>query len=1059
MRHLSFIAVLLSGHFFAQSNAYFMTDPVLTPDASKIIFAYDGDLWQVPSQGGNAFRITAMQGEESNPHVSPDGQYVAFSSNQMGNKDVYIMPLTGGEIKQLTFHQADDEVETWDWNSSQIYFTSNRNNRFATYSISKNGGTPAQLLPHIFNTVHDVAFMPNSNEMFFNETWESKNFAHRKRYKGVYNPDIQSYNLRTGALKKYTTYNGKDFGTTIDQAGNIYFQADEANGEYNLYTFKNGKKTQLTNFDTSVYFPNVSANGQKIVFRKDYQIYIYEPATGRTYQPQIRMGSNTTLTKNQSFSVKGKISAFDISPNKNLIAFVSRGKLFVSDNKGKLVKEVSTDPKEAVDEVKFLADNKTVVYTQTVGGYHNIFVQRVDDGSSPRKITNDAWKNRNLSLNSTRTKALYYSGKKELKILDLKNFTSETIAKDEFWSFRGSDPKFSPDDQYVIYSPYRNFEQEIMLYHIPSKTTRNLSKTKVSENDAVWSPDGKYIYFASDRLNPSYPFGTSQQHIYRIPLQRIDDNFRADKFEELFNKEEKKDDSEKADDKKKNSKAKNGDKEKDTDKKKAKVNVKIEDEDMMERIENVGPSFGEQSYPYVYQKDGKTYVLYLSNHQGGKYQLWKTVYEDFEKSKTEIVSTKEIRDFNITEINGALYALINGSIFTVNPEKNNLEEISVDYSFIKNLSQEFQQMFYETWASLEQNFYNEDFHGENWQKRREQYEQYLPYVNNRNDLRMLINDLLGELNTSHFGFSSRGDEEKTSFNNKTLATGILFNAEKPYEVEGIIKKSPADLTRLDLRKGDVLTAVNGVKVDKSQNREYYFSVPADREDLSLDFTRGGKTFNVKIHPTNFQRTSDLVYDQWEKDNEAYVNKKSNNSISYVHMKNMTGSELDRFLEKMLRDEGQRKGLIVDLRYNTGGNVHNAVLQYLAQRPYMRWKYREGQFTIQPNVAPSAEPIVMLINEQSLSDAEVTSNGFKELNLGTLIGTETYRWIIFTTSGRLVDGSTYRLPSWGTYTLDGKNLEFTGVKPDIYVNEDISDRMSGRQPQLDKAIEVIMQKRK
>ncbi len=1048
-------ALMFSALMFGQ-NAYFTTDPVLTPDASEVIFAFDGDLWKVKTNGGDAYRITAMQGEESNPQVSPDGKFLAFSSTQFGNKDVFVMPLNGGEIKRLTYHESQDEVETWDWNSDKIYFVSNRYNRFTEYSVSKNGGTPVRIIPQIFNTVHDIAFSPNGDEMFFNETWESKNFANRKRYKGAYNPEIQSINLKTNALKKYTNYEGKDFGTTIDKNGNIYFKSDEANGEYNLYTFKNGKKTQLTNFDTSIFFPNVSANGKKVVFRKDYQIYVYDTETGKTTKPEIRIAVNPVLNQNQNFSVKGKITSFDVSPNKNLITFVSRGRLFVSDIKGKLVKEIRTDGNEAIDEVKFLADNKSVIYTQTVKGYHNIFVKRVDDDSSPKSVTNNVWKNRNLTLNSNRTKAVFYSGKKELQLLDLKTLTTETIAKDEFWSFRGSEPRFSPDDQYVIYSPYRNFEQELMVYHIPTKISKNISKTKVSENDAVWSPDGKYIYFASDRLNPSYPFGTSQQHIYRIPLQRIDDKFKGDKFDELFAEKKEEPKVEKPDDKKKSEKTAE-EKKSET---KPKTAVKIEfDEDLMKRIEAVGPTFGEQQTPYVYQKEGKTYVIYLSNHQGGKYQLWKTVFEDFEEPKTEIISSKEIRDYSIIENAGQLYALVNGSIHSLNPDKNALEEISADHNFNKNLSQEFNQMFYETWASLEQNFYDEDFHGENWKKRRDQYEKYLPYVNNRSDLRLLINDLLGELNTSHFGFSSRGEEEKLQFSTKTLAPGIEFDNENPYIVERIVKKGPADLSRIDLQKGDVLTAVNGVKVDKNQNREFYFSVPANREELSLEFMRGSKTFNVKIHPSGYAKVSDLMYDEWQKNNENYVNKKSNNSITYVHMKNMGGDELNSFLEKMLRDEGDRKGLIVDLRFNTGGNVHNAVLQYLSQRPYMRWKYREGQLTIQPNVAPSSDPIVMLINEQSLSDAEVTSNGFKELNLGTLVGTETYRWIIFTTAGRLVDGSTYRLPSWGTYTLSGKNLEKTGVKPDVYVEENLVDRMKGNQPQLDKAIEIILSKRK
>jgi tricorn protease len=156
---------------------------------------------------------------------------------------------------------------------------------------------------------------------------------------------------------------------------------------------------------------------------------------------------------------------------------------------------------------------------------------------------------------------------------------------------------------------------------------------------------------------------------------------------------------------------------------------------------------------------------------------------------------------------------------------------------------------------------------------------------------------------------------------------------------------------------------------------------------------------------------------------------------------------------------KRDGLILDLRYNTGGNVHDAVLQFLSQRPYLKWKYREGALADQPNFAPAAKPIVLLINEQSLSDAEVTATGFKQLELGTVMGTETYRWIIFTSGKGLVDGSFYRLPSWGVYTLDGNDLEKTGVAPDISVDNTFKDRLENNDPQLERAIDFLMEKMK
>ena len=176
-------------------------------------------------------------------------------------------------------------------------------------------------------------------------------------------------------------------------------------------------------------------------------------------------------------------------------------------------------------------------------------------------------------------------------------------------------------------------------------------------------------------------------------------------------------------------------------------------------------------------------------------------------------------------------------------------------------------------------------------------------------------------------------------------------------------------------------------------------------------------------------------------------------------KDMGTSELNNFLIDMTTEWYKRDALILDLRYNRGGNVHDAVLNFLSQKAYSYWKYRGGKYGPQPNFAPSSKPIVLLLNQQSLSDAEMTGAGFRELKLGKIVGTETYRWLIFTSRKSLVDGSFYRLPSWGCYTLGKEDIETTGVKPDIYIKNTLKDKISGNDPQLDKAIEIILKQLK
>ena len=1021
----------------AQQNTYFTSTPSLSPDGETAYFSYDGDIWKVNSNGGNASRITALAGEEINPRVSPDGKWLAFSSNQYGNYDIYIMPTEGGTIKQLTFHQAKDEMENWSWDSKTIYYTSSQNNNFGSFKVSINGETPQPLFSHYFNTTNGLAETPQGEFIFTNSS-ESAGQTTRKRYKGENNPDLLAYNPKTNTYKQYTDYNGKDFNATVDQNGIIYFISDENNGEYNLYKIENGVKTALTKFDSSIKKPFVSANGKKVIFEKDYQLFVFDIASKTSSPININANSNPILEKEQTFDVENNISHFDVSPDGKKLAFVSRGIIFVSDIEGKFIQQI-TDGTERVMEVKWTKNNKFLVYNQTYNGYQNLFIICADGKIAPEQLTFDLRNNRDITFNDDLSEAVYFSGRDEVRILDLKSLKSRTIVKDEIWAFQNSMPSFSPNGEYVLFTAKRNFELDIFIHHIKNNETVNLTKTGVSEQDPIWSPDGKYIYFASDRKNPSYPLGTQESSIYRASLDWFDSPYKSDKFEQLFESEKKVEKEEKKEEKQ-NFKS-----------------LTVNPEGFLERIELASDRYGVQNNPFVFADDKKQYLFYNSNQENGKHQLFRKTFSDFEENKTEKIFNKRADLILKNEKN--LFFLSGSSIYKVGLSSTNPDQLKIKHSFTKNLNNEFKQMYDEAWAGVEENFYDENFHGLNWKAKKEQYAKYLPFINNRNDLRVLLNDLLGELNSSHLGFTSYGDEEYKRLNYFTNETGLIFKNDQPFVVEKLVRKSPAFLKGVDVQPGDILVAVNGHKIDSNKNREAYFTTPKKLDELTLEFNRNGKSITTKIHPISNTEFKGLLYDEWITENRSRVNQLSNNRIAYSHMKNMSTNQLDSFLLDMVEQENNKDGLILDLRFNTGGNVHDKVLNFLSQRPYLQWKYREGQLTVQPNFAPSGKPIVLLINEYSLSDAEMTAAGFKALKLGKIIGQETYRWIIFTSAKGLVDGSSYRLPAWGTYTLDGQNLEKTGVAPDIYIKNTFMDRLQNKDPQLERAVQEIIKELK
>ncbi len=1038
-KFFTLLAILFATTATAQS-AYFLSHPSLTPDGQTVIFSFEGDLWKAAVKDGQATRLTAMQGYETNPRVSPDGKWIAFSGRQYGNADVYLIPITGGDVKQITWHSSGDEVSGWSWDSQFIYFTSGRAGQSAGYKVAATGGTPQRVFGnYFFQYDHNLVEHPNG-EIFFNDTWESSNQVQRKRYKGPFNPDIQSYNFKTKQHKKYTTWEGKDFGATIDKNGVVYFISDEANGEYNLYTLDKEKKKALTKYSSSIKSPVVSANGEKVVFEKDYQLWLYDTKSDKASKLDITIIRNNVLPKEKDFDVKGNISAFDVSPDAKKLSFIARGELFVSDIEGKFIKQINRGSAERVREVKWMSDNKTLLFSQTLEGYTNWYTINADGSGGLKQITKDKKNNRLLVFNTKRDKAVYLSGRDEVRLLDVKTLASKTIVKDEIWGFQNSTPGFSPNDEYVVFTAVRNFEQDIFLHHLKDNKTTNLTNTGITEANPIWSDDGKYIYFTSQRLKPAYPFGMPNAKVYRVALEKLDAPYRIDKFDNLF-KEEKKDTTKKATDAVSDGKA-----------------IAIDTDRLMERLEQVGPYFGAQNLIYVYQKGEKISTLYISNHSEGRSALWKTVTEPFETDKTEkITGSDGSYSLSIAAAGDKLFILNNGTIGKLNIDGNRIDPIAIAQTFRRNLAAEFGQMFEETWAQIEENYYDEKFHGLDWNKTKKYYAQFIPHMNNRADLRIVLNDMLGELNSSHQGFGTYGTDESVSLSNTTMETGIIFEENNPYKVKYVVKRSAADKKGIDVRPGDILQKVNEETVNVQTDRSFYFTKPSLDRELQLTFLRNGQPMEVKIHPQ--YSLSGNLYDEWVDNNQKRVDEKSKNRIAYGYMKNMGQYELEQFLVDMTQELQHKDALIFDLRYNTGGNVHDEVLKFLSQKTYLKWKYREGKLTPQSNFGPADKPIILLTNEQSLSDAEMTTEGFKALKLGKVVGNGTYRWIIFTSGVGLVDGSSVRMPGWGCYSLDGKDLEMSGVDPDILVVNSFEDKLTGKDPQLDRAIDEILKQLK
>ena len=1025
---LTAIVMMVATTAAVAENIRFASHPSLSPDGKQIYFSYDGDIYTVPVGGGQATAVITMPGVQDSPLVSPDGKWLAFSSDIQGNNDVYVVPVGGGQAVQLTFHEAPDVPVNWSAKSDFVYFESTRASaRKTTFKVAVAGGTPQLMFDGYFNTIVNLAENPKTGEFLFNESMESISFPTRKRYVGDHNPNIKSWNPKSKAYTELTDYIGKDQWPMADKDGNIYYVSDELNKESNIVKYvKGGKPRQLTSFDKSVQYPSIAHNGSAIVFLKDYEIHVLEPSTGKVSVPQISIASGSVEVR-RSFEGQTPTAA-DVSPDGKKFALVIRGGLYISDTKCKYLQRLDTPSDERVDQVVWGNDSKTVYYTRTDKGWTNLYCIAADGSSGETPVFLSQNNTKSLAVDKKREKLAFIDGSRAVMLHDMKAGTTVKAAEAEFWSFQNYDLAFSYDGNWLAFDAMHMFEPDIFLYNLKDGSLRNFTNSASVEESAVFTPDGKYMYLLANPTATSYPRG-ARSALYKLPLQKYDTPFKSEKVDELFR--------DKKDEPKKDSV------------------VVIDFKDIHERMTRVERE-GSQGSPYIYTSKGKDYLLYRSMGSGtpGVFSL--------EISDPD-AKPKQVKDLNggtFFSCKDALYCLASGAIYKVDPAAATATKTEVKKDVEAVLDDEFRQMFYETWAVLEQNYYDVNFHGADWPAVRDYYASLLPYVRTRANLRTLLADLLGELNSSHLGFTSTGSEEKNETRIRTYGTGIVFDNASPYKVAGILADSPADRHGIDVRKGDELIAVNGVRVDKAQNREKYFSGAVPADELKLRFSRGGKEFDVKVHTTTFSNIKTLAYKEWEEQRADIVSDRTGGRVGYIHMRAMGAEDLDSFLLKMHTEVYDKDALILDLRYNNGGNVHKEVIDFLRGQAHFEWAYRDFPKASHPNVAPAGKPIVVLVNEHSLSDAEVTSNGIKTLGIAKLVGTETYRWIIFTSSVRLLDGSTCRMPAWGCYSvIDGSDLENTGVKPDIYVKNTFKDRLEGKDPQLDAAIaEVIREMR-
>ena len=1063
-----------TGFTSAQENSQKVLCRYPTIHGNMIVFESGGNLWKVDRNGGTASRLTSDNGFDLMPRFSPDGKSIAFTGEYDGNIDVYTIPAEGGPVKRLTFHSdvvreatlrwgPDNMVVSWTPDSKNIIFLSRRNTFNSwfgrLFSVPAEGGLPEQLqLPK----GGELSYNSDGTQIAYNRIF--RNFRTWKKYYGGLAQDIWIYNFNTKKTDRVTDWKGTD--TYPMWYGNkIYFASDRGpKNRMNIWSYdiqtKNFK--QITNFkDYDVDWPSLGDNG--IVFQCGGSLYVLDLPGEKFHRINVNVPNDDKQMRPHWVDASKEISSFDISPNGKRALFDARGDIFTAPEEHGNIRDLTQTSNAREQYPAWSPDGKWIAYTTNITGESEIAI-RPSDGSGKEQILTKrekgyfygpVWSPGSDKLAfSDNAKTLWYMDIKVKKLIKV-----DTSSINEFHDF-----SWSPDGLWLAYSKSgENYLGNIYLYSIKENKTMKLSNGMYDDNSPVFDPSGNYIYFVSARnVNPvasqiDFNFAdTKNGGIYIATLQRDEKSPFAPRSDEGSI-----DTAKETTPKSHKGKWKPG----------AISPIKIDIEGLLTRAVPLPIPAG-NIYGISASGDKIYYITVPAGTVDGpplpgeKPVLHKF---DLEKRKDEDLAS-DIRSYAISadgtkiiyRLRNKFYIVDSGSKPQAKGEKKplNLSEMKTEV----NPVEEWNEMFHEAWRLERDFFYNEKMNGKNWDEIQSKYEKLLPELSCREDLNYIIGEMIGELQNSHT-YVGGGDEVKNDYN-PTGLLGVDFSLDKSsgrYYFKKIYQgddtQSPLTEPGVNAKEGEFLLAVDGHELKAPANPYSLFvNTLGKTVTLTLASDAGGKDkHDVTVKPISNELN--LRLKNWIDNNREFVNKESGGKIGYVYLSDMENVGLDQFIRQFF-PQVKKEGLIIDVRYNGGGNVDQLILERLRRILVGMGTNRQG--------FPFTTPVIVfhgymdcLINHYSASDGDIFPFYFRKYNLGPLIGTRTWGGVRGIRGyHRLLDGGYITIPE---FTIYGTNSQWVvenhGVDPDIEIDDLPGDVVSGKDAQLEEGINYIMKKLK